>query len=271
MGRDSSAANENAMMNNTVIRTALLVALTGVLGAWIHATAATSAMNAPVLLELFTSEGCSDCPPADRLLQSLDEKQPFTGADLVVLSEHVDYWNHDGWIDPYSSHIFSERQRSYAERFRLHDLYTPQVVVDGQREVVGSNASAIRNAVETVGRSKKVSLTLSNAVRDGNAIKFHVTSAELPNSLDLAAVYVALAQNKAQSNVAGGENGGRSLTHVAVVRVLTAVGTLKAGTSFSKDVVIPMPSRMPATGIRIVAFLQDEKSHKILGATQVKI
>jgi hypothetical protein len=258
-------------MKNTLTRIALLVGLMGALGVWIHAKAATSATKTPVVLELFTSEGCSSCPPADRLLQSLDEKQPFTGADLVVLSEHVDYWNGDGWVDPYSSRLFSERQRWYAEQFGLDGVYTPQVVVDGQRETVGSNAVAIRNAVETAIRSDKVTLTLANAVRDGNRIKFHLTSANLQGADGAATVYVALAENKVQSSVAGGENGGRLLTHVAVVRVLAPVGTVKAGSSFSKDVVVPMPSRIPANGIRIVAFLQDDKSHKILGATEDKI
>lgn len=258
-------------MKNTLIRTALLVGLTGLLGVWVHAKVGVSSTKTHVLLELFTSEGCSSCPPADRLLQSLDEKQPFTGADLVVLSEHVDYWNGDGWVDPYSSRLFSERQRWYAEQFGLHGLYTPQVVVDGQRETVGSNAVAIRNAVETATRSEKVTLTLSNPIRDGNRIKFHLTSADLPGGDGAATVYVALAENKAQSNVAGGENGGRSLTHVAVVRVLASVGTVKAGSSFSKDLAIPMPSHMSAGAIRVVAFLQADKSHKIVGAAQEKI
>jgi hypothetical protein len=263
--------NTLTRIRKTLTRTALLIGLTGAIGVWIHAKAASSATKTPVVLELFTSEGCSSCPPADRLLQSLDEKQPFTGADLVVLSEHVDYWNGDGWVDPYSSRLFSERQRWYAEQFGLDGVYTPQVVVDGQRETVGSNAVAIRSAVETVARSENVALTVSNAVRDGNRIKFHLTSANLQGAGGAATVYVALAENKVQSNVAGGENGGRSLTHVAVVRVLAPVGTVKAGSSFSKDIVIPMPSRMPATGIRVVAFLQYDQSHKIVGAAQEKI
>ncbi|HWF46411.1 MAG TPA: DUF1223 domain-containing protein [Bryobacteraceae bacterium] len=258
-------------MKNTLTRTALLVGLTGALSVWIHAKAATGVTRTPVLLELFTSEGCSSCPPADRLLQSLDEKQPFAGADLVVLSEHVDYWNGDGWVDPYSSRLFSERQRWYAEQFKLDSVYTPQIVVDGQRETVGSNAVEIRNAVEAALRSKKVAVTLSNAARDGDRIKFHLTSADLDKADGATSVYVALAENKVQSKVAGGENGGRSLTHVAVVRALIPVGTVKAGSSFSKDLVIPMPSGMPANGIRIVAFLQGKKSHKILGASEEKI
>ena len=257
-------------MRKTLTRIALLIGLTGVVGIWTHSKAATGTTKTPVVLELFTSEGCSSCPSADRLLQSLDEKQPFNGADLVVLSEHVDYWNSGGWVDPYSSRSFSERQRWYAEQFGLESVYTPQMVVDGQREAVGSNAAAIKNAVEAVTGSEKVALTLSNAVREGNRIKFHLTSADLKTG-GATTVYVALADNKVQSNVAGGENGGRSLTHVAVVRALVPVGTVKAGDSFSKDIVIPIPSHLSGNGMRVVAFLQAEKSHKIVGAAEERI
>ena len=258
-------------MSKTLIRAALLVGLTGVFGVWIHARAASSASKTPVVLELFTSEGCSSCPPADHLLQSLDEQQPFSGADLVVLSEHVDYWNDGGWVDPYSSKLFSARQRSYAEHFGLDSVYTPQVVVDGQRETVGGNAVEIRNAVGAAIRNQKVALTLANAVREGNRIKFHLTSADLPRAEGPVTVYVALAENKVQSNVRGGENGGRSLTHVAVVRAFAQVGTVEGGSSFSKDIAIPTPTGAASNGYRVVAFLQGDKSHKIVGATYEKI
>jgi hypothetical protein len=230
-----------------------------------------SASKTPVVLELFTSEACSSCPPADRLLQSLDEKQPFSRADLIVLSEHVDYFNGDGWEDPYSSKLFSARQRGYAERFGLDSVYTPQMVVDGQRETVGGNALAIRNAVEASMGNQKIALTLAGQVRDGNRIKFHLTSADLPAAEGAVTVYVAIAENKVQFNVAGGENRGRSLTHVAVVRTLASVGTVKGGSSFSKDITIALPAVAASSGFRLVAFLQQDKSRQIVGATYQKI
>ena len=257
-------------MRTRLIRGALLL-LPGIVALGIRAMAASDAGKTPVVLELFTSEGCSSCPPADRLLQSLDEKQPFSGADLIVLSEHVDYWNGSDWIDPYSSKLFSARQRSYAEHFRLDSVYTPQAVIDGQQEAVGSNAVEIRNAVEAATRNPKVAVTVSNAVRDGNRIKFHLMSAGMPSSAGPFTVYVALAENKVQSNVARGENGGRALTHTAVVRTLARIEVVKGGVALSKDVTVPISSGATPSGFRVVVLLQDDRSHKIVGAAYEKI
>lgn len=259
------------MVKKTFLTAAFLTGLTGILIFDIEAGAATGSSKAPVLLELFTSEGCSSCPPADQLLQTLDAKQPFDGAELIVLSEHVDYWNGSGWTDSYSSKLFSARQRSYAEHLGMDDVYTPEMVIDGERAAVGGNAVEIRNAVEAALHNRKVAVTVANPVRDGNQIKFHLSSADLPTGEGSATVYVALAENKVQSNVAGGENGGRSLTHVAVVRELSAVGTVKGGTSLSKDISLPLPSRAGSSGFRVVAFLQNDRSHKIVGATYEKL
>jgi hypothetical protein len=233
-------------------------------------TAKTSART-PVVLELFTSEGCSSCPPADRLLEALDEKQPFPGADLIVLSEHVDYWNNGGWRDPFSSKAFSQRQSFYAEQLHLDDIYTPQLVVDGQREFVGSNAAKAKLSIEEAIRSRKVALMLSNISRAGKDIHAHINSAELPDEYGPATVFVALAEDKVRSEVQNGENTGRSLTHVAVVRVLTPVASIQSGAEFSKDIILPLPSASHSTKLRVVAFIQTKKSHQIVGAVQSKL
>ena len=222
----------------------------------------------PVVLELFTSEGCSSCPPADRFLQTLDEKQPFAGAELIVLSEHVDYWNRLGWTDPYSSKAFSMRQRQYAEQLGLDGVYTPQLVVDGRYEGVGSNAAQTQAAVEKTTQIPKFPLTLSGIVQEKNQVKFHAASPDL-NDGGPVTLYVALAENQVRSDVRSGENAGRSLTHVAVVRSLTPVTKINSGSSLSQDFSLALPSG--SGPFKLVAFLQSNKSHRILAATQKKL
>src|SRR5260221_626270 len=127
-----------------------------------HAVAvADSDSRIPVLVELFTSEGCSSCPPADALLERLDRSQPVSGAELIVLSEHVDYWNDIGWKDPFSSHEYSERQSAYAAQFGLGSIYTPQIVVDGHFELVGSDERRATQAIERARKVRKIPVSIS--------------------------------------------------------------------------------------------------------------
>src|SRR6202030_277494 len=139
-----------------------------------------SAARTSVLIELFTSEGCSSCPPADALLEKLDRSQPVRGADLIVLSEHVDYWNDIGWKDPYSSREYSERQSAYAARFGRGVVYTPQMVIDRHSELVGSDERGAIQAVENETKFAKVPLSLS-AIRfdSNNKLSTHVEAGPL--------------------------------------------------------------------------------------------
>src|SRR5258707_2394572 len=122
--------------------------------------------RSPVLVELFTSEGCSSCPPADALLERLDRSQQLSGADLIVLSEHVDYWNDIGWKDPYSSHEYSERQSAYAAHFGLGSIYTPQMIVDGHYEFVGSDERVAKEAIENATKVMKTPVTVSSRLNE---------------------------------------------------------------------------------------------------------
>jgi hypothetical protein len=226
----------------------------------------------PVLVELFTSEGCSDCPPADTLLEKLDKSQPVAGADVVVLSEHVDYWNDIGWKDPYSSHEFSERQSAYGDRFRLRSIYTPQMVVDGRIELVGSDERGAIEAIQNAAKTEKIPVTLSAIHSDGsNTIALHIETAALPSDVlaESVNVLVAVADDSDESHVIRGENAGRTLHHVAVVRTLVLVGTAEKGSSFSKDARIHLNGGN-SRNVRLVALAQD-KSGRIWGVGSARL
>jgi hypothetical protein len=153
------------------------VLLVGTAGATLGATAESSSTAAPVLLELFTSEGCSSCPPADRLLETLDRTHLIAGAEVIVLSEHVDYWDRLGWKDPFSSPQYSARQYEYSRKFHLDGVYTPQLVVDGKVQLVGSDRSGPIAAIERARREQKIAVAISNIARTGNQVTAHI---ELP-------------------------------------------------------------------------------------------
>jgi hypothetical protein len=245
---------------------ALLAAL-GLLAANPEPPSKTEAANPanlrrPVLLELFTSEGCSSCPPADRLLDRFDRTQPVAGADLIVLSEHVDYWNRLGWTDPFSSPLFTQRQQDYVRRLHLDSAYTPQLVVDGQKDVVGSDESAARAAIRKAETRAKTAITLA-ARRAGADAKISLQVGEAPLG---AEVYVALAAAHAESQVTRGENSGRTLQHVAVVRNILLVGKTNGQGTFFKDMMLPLKGGNGDW--RAVAFLQDSGSGQILGAAE---
>ena len=223
--------------------------------------------RSPVLVELFTSEGCSSCPPADALLEKLDRSQSVSGAELIVLSEHVDYWNGIGWKDPYSSREYSERQSAYAAQFGLGSIYTPQMVVDGHFEFVGSDERRASQAIKEAARASKARVSISLSSSDGNAITVHVEAGPLPSSADTqsAGVFLAIADNSDESQVSGGENSGRKLQHVGVLRKLTRIGAVDASAGFSRDIDLDLKSRNHGN-LRIVVIVQEAEVGRVLGA-----
>ncbi len=241
-------------------------------GVSIHA-AGDKAARVPVLLELFTSEGCSSCPPADRLLEMLDQKQPIEGADLIVLSEHVDYWDGLGWRDPFSSSQYTARQQDYTNKFNLDGVYTPQLVVDGRFGFVGSNAREAGSAIQKAIREQKIAIAISNVARNGNQISAHIELPASPqsNKGTKAVLYVAITDNRAESQVSRGENAGRSLAHVGVTRVLKQVSGIDLEAISSKDVTLSVAPGSGSNGLRLVAFLQDPRSGHVLGVAAQKL
>jgi hypothetical protein len=224
----------------------------------------------PVLVELFTSEGCSSCPPADRLLETLDRTQPVTGANIIVLSEHVDYWNSLGWRDPFSSASFSERQERYAKELHVESVYTPQLIVDGQFELVGSNADKAKEIIQLEAKREKAPLRIESLESSAKTIRVRISLEKWPSGMNgRATLSVAVASNQAQSAVSAGENSGRHLTHVAVVRSLQSLGEVDGGSPLNRNIAIPLkPSDKES--VRIIAFLQDAKSQRVLAIAQLR-
>jgi hypothetical protein len=225
-------------------------------------------MRTPVLVELFTSEGCSSCPPADAFLQKLDG-QPIAEEQMIVLSEHVDYWNRIGWKDPYSARFYSDRQSVYAKRLGLDTVYTPQIVVDGTIEFVGSDAALAEKAfAKELGKPKLTVQLSSVSVGSTNVLLTHVETGPLTPSFGVreADVYAAVALNRAESQVAHGENAGRTLTHVAVVRSMVKVGTFRQGQAFAQDVQLKLPPGTDTRNLRLIAFVQELGQGRVIGA-----
>lgn len=233
-------------------------------------SSSTSDARTPVLVELFTSEGCSTCPPADALLEKMDS-QPLAGLELVVLSEHVDYWNQIGWTDPFSSHSYSERQVEYAHSFHLASPYTPEMVVDGTSQFVGSDGKAAQQALEKEKSTQKVGLRFSNLHVENGVLHAHIDTDSVPAPARKVDVILVVALNHAESQVARGENAGHHLTHVSVVRTLERVGTVKGGAAFSKDVAVHLEHGAEPGNLRVIGFLQESGQGRIWGAGEQKV
>jgi len=246
----------------------LVIALTNGLVPALSGQAAppsASVQRVPVLVELFTSEGCSDCPPADALLATLAAAHPISGAQAIVLSEHVTYWNHQGWSDPFSLEAMTQRQEDYVRRFGLDSSYTPQMVVDGTEQFVGSNARALIAAIEKEAKTPRQSVAIEGAHWNLGATQFSIRA----NASASAKLVVVLAADATHQEVSGGENSGRTLHHTAVVRVMKEFGADVADGRELKLPGGPLAQKSEANGpVRLVAFLVDRKTGQVLGAAE---
>jgi hypothetical protein len=221
----------------------------------------------PVLIELFTSEGCSSCPPADAFLGQLDASQPLPGAQLIVLSEHVDYWNHEGWLDPFSSASLTERQRGYVRALRLREAYTPQFIVDGAAEMRLSERQKITQVLKDAATSPKIPVAIA-ALEVQSGTPTLVTGRVTAEGVEgqKGDVYLGLALDHFESTVLRGENRGRQLSHVAVLLDLVKLGPLPVGAKFSQDFHVPLKAGIDPGNVRIIAFVQEAGQGKVVGA-----
>ena len=237
--------------------------------------AATDSGRKPVVVELFTSEGCSDCPPAEALALKM-EQQPVPGVDLIVLEEHVDYWNRQGWIDPFSSMEWTERQRAYLASAG-ENPYSPEMVVEGESQFIGSKGREALAAIEKAAHEVKTDVTIGGGKADPkDSEDFPVTVGKLAGNTpnDQAEVWVAIVEDGLHSSVTRGENAGHVLYHAAVVRSLHKIGAARAegdAASFTGDARLKFKSSWKRENLHVVAFVQEKKSRKILGAASAKV
>jgi hypothetical protein len=208
------------------------------------------------LVELFTSQGCSSCPPADSLVAELASEARSGEQPLVVLSFHVDYWNGLGWTDPYSAPTWTERQRAYARTLGESRIYTPQVVVDGTAHAVGSNRSLVKGLIAGALAKPAVATVSGEATVVDGGVKVRVRTEGAPST---AQVFAALVEPTRSNVVPRGENAGRTLTHANVVRALAVVPA-------SGEVTLTVPRGVDADAVEVVAWVQDRLTNAVLGA-----
>jgi hypothetical protein len=226
----------------------------------------------PVLVELFTAEGCSSCPPADAVLEKLIDAQPAAGVQIVGLGEHVDYWDRLGWKDRFSSAALTARQQKYANRSKSADIYTPQMVVDGQDAFVGSDLAAARRAIERAiaGPHGSVRISVDEAAANVAHVALVVTSLPASAAGDRADLLVAITEDRLRTEVKRGENQGRTLTHAAVVRDMRTVAE-GVSSSSAAEATIKLASDWARPNLKVVAFVQERASRRVLATAVATI
>jgi hypothetical protein len=235
-----------------------------------------SPARSPVVVELFTSEGCSSCPPADALLAKLAEQPPAENVQVIALEEHVDYWDELGWVDPFSSREWTSRQYSYAGPLGNGNPYTPQMVVQGQAEFVGNHASQARQKILDAAGNATAPVALEQSKGDGKpAVNLAVSIGKFTGTAKGggAEVWLAITETGLHSAVTGGENAGHELRHAAIVRTMRKIGEAKADgePSFSANATAPLRAEWKRENLRAVVFVQEKKSRRILGAAEIRI
>jgi hypothetical protein len=230
---------------------------------------ALAATPSIVVVELFTSEGCSSCPPADDVLTDLLRNQPIPNVTVVGFGEHVDYWDNLGWHDAFSSPAFTARQSDYERHvFHAGSIYTPQAVVDGRFQMVGSDVAGVRRAIVNAATSAKATVSLNvppTKTRDAQAQMEVNVPAELMRNHVLE-VFAGIVEHNLVTKVQRGENGGRVLKHGAVARTLMSAGNVDSNDrTFAKTITLPIEAGWKRSDLQVVAFVQDRTTKAIVG------
>lgn len=239
-------------------------------------TKASEAAGQPVVVELFTSEGCSSCPPADALLAELDSRQPLGSAEVIALEEHVDYWDQQGWRDPFSSATWTSRQYEYSRTLHNGNPYTPEMVVDGTESFVGSRGGMARQEIEKAAAVRKTKVEISEVSSiQGKSAAFKISVEKLLSIApkDTAEVILAITESGLHTSVKAGENSGEELHHSPVVRELKVIGVMgKNGEQgFTAQPTVKLDSKWNLANLRIVVFVQEKTNRHVLGAAAIRV
>jgi hypothetical protein len=220
-----------------------------------------------VVVELFTSEGCSSCPPADELLGHLRQELSAKNVQVIPLGFHVDYWNSLGWKDRFSSAEFTERQEQYTHALKVDGPYTPEMVVDGAVEFVGNDAGRAQSTIrQQASQLETAQVKIAPAGADQLTIQVKGPVSSNANAL----VMLAITEDNLSTQVGAGENGGRTLHHAAVVRELREIGMLHSG-GMETTVPLKLEKDWKRNDLRAVVFVQQGTSGKIEGAASVAL
>ena len=254
------------------------VAKTGA-GTATAAQSVSSSAATPVVVELFTSEGCSSCPPADALLLKLESEQSISGTQIIAVEEHVDYWNQQGWSDPFSSSLWTARQEEYSYALKQNGAYTPEMIVAGRNAFVGSRSDAAVKAIHEASAAQSVSVEISRSLataKAANEPQFRISVGKLTglSAGDSAEVWIGITEGGLSSQVAGGENAGRNLRHASVLRTLKRVGSADGRSeafSFQGEAAVKLRPEWKAQNLAVVVLVQERKSRHILAAGYQKL
>jgi hypothetical protein len=245
----------------------LTVAVTSICMAVVAKTTDAGLPHKAVVVELFTSEGCSSCPPADELLGHLSHDLAAKNIQVIPLGFHVDYWDGLGWKDRFSSAGFTQRQEQYARALRVDGPYTPEMVVDGAVEFVGNNAGQAQRTIrEQASQLEIAQVKISSAGADQLNIQVKAPAPFSVNTL----VMLAITEDNLTTQIGAGENGGRTLHHAAVVRELRELGKVHEG-SFEGTAQLKLQKEWKLQDLRAVVFVQQGPSGKIEGASSVAL
>ena len=215
-----------------------------------------------VVVELFTSEGCSSCPAADELLKQMADVRASEGKPLIALAFHITYWNHLGWVDPFSQEMFTDRQKMYAAAFKQRQFYTPQAVMNGAHEFIGSDAKAFRDTLARVEKRKASFEIKAQARQQGDSIRVEY---EVDSDSKNQIVNIALVEKNSERSVTRGENKNRTLKHFNVVR------EFKTSDLKKQEILLTKIKDIPIDNFEVVVYVQHKKSMRIGGAVKIAI